>query len=221
MKTIDLFPHEARAGATELWRPVELDMTPGPGIAQIRESLKEPKLADELFEAHVRLALPPHCPYGLPGDVVGLREEWRALYLGHGVHKDFTGQYAIQFRTGPTNWANSRKRKQLICTVYEAAGDPCRDDYDDDALQPWRPANTLPRWAIRRRLTVESVEVRRVDSITEAEAMAAGFAGLRHHPEVGGWLDTPQNYFRRWWEQAHPNAAWAWHISLTSSRAGA
>lgn len=121
------------------------------------------------------------CPYGAPGDVLACREEWASYYCDESDGDLLTGDVAFY-----------------------------RDTCDCDPSEvEWRPASEMPDWAIRRRVTVRQVEVRRVSTITEAEAMAAGWKGLRHLPDVGGWLDPPTFEMRRWWDSAFPATPWA------------
>jgi hypothetical protein len=94
------------------------------------------------------------CPYGQPGDLLWVRESWRAL-----------------------NRFNSWPVERGSWVVYEADG-----PHDGDArparsggrMGKLRPSIHMPRWASRITLEITDVRVERVQEITEADARADG-----------------------------------------------
>lgn len=65
----------------------------------------------------------------------------------------------------------------------------------------------MPRWASRITLAVVSIAVKQVDKITEAEAIAAGFGSPATR-------DCKKPQFHDYWQSKHPNAVWAWFVSV-------
>lgn len=74
----------------------------------------------------------------------------------------------------------------------------------------------MPRWASRITLTVTDVRVHRVQSITEADAMAEGVEPILEPPD-GGSAPHVAGY-RALWDAIHGPGAWArndWVVALT------
>jgi len=135
------------------------------------------------------------------GDVVGVKEEFN-------VHDLFYDDYAGGWEAGyPLKDVPAEKHRNC-CVSYRA----------DDDMGEWRAAADMPNWAIRLHLRVTSVSVYRVCRISEAEAIAEGFAGIRHVPEMGCWLTPPSCDFRREWQSKHPaypfDSAWGCGIGF-------
>jgi len=87
------------------------------------------------------------CPYGVPGDMLWVRETWGWACGDHG---------------GPICDAR--------CVMYRA--DYNNGFHPDDGR--WRPSIFMPRWASRLKLRIMSIRVERVQDITEADAKAEG-----------------------------------------------
>ena len=211
---LDLHTHER--DATEFWRPVE----PQPVI---ESTVTGPMVshrdmggyfAQHVFDACATKLLP--CRWKL-GDVLACRE-------------DFIPCNQCGFQCDPSE-------ATYVCFVdgfqMNKAGvqSPWRTS-DDSILPPapnwgpdykFYPAVALPDWAIRRRVTVRQVEVRRVSTITEEEAMAAGFVAIGCGV-TGRCVPDPEwarDGFREWWDSAfpaHPWASepWAWRVVVES-----
>lgn len=88
----------------------------------------------------------------------------------------------------------------------------------------------MPRWASRLTLIVTDVRVQRLNSITEADAVAEGIERLKsgrgfYDPTVskaavrfGEWTSTARQGFQRLWNSIHGPEAWAanpWVAALT------
>lgn len=97
---------------------------------------------------------PDPCPYGVPVDRLWVKEAW--AYYGGNEYLYQREPSQVQYRATPPSEA----------VIYgESVGDRGR----------WRPSIHMPRWASRITLEVVSVRVERVESITEADAIAEGF----------------------------------------------
>lgn len=115
------------------------------------------------------------CPYGKPGDRLWVRETW---WRNDG-------------------WEPHRERVALFRnydgathTQVDVAGmaTVMRTDPDDAALKAagWvkKPSIHMPRWAARLILEITDVRVERLQSISEADAMAEGFGGVAEFGEA-------------------------------------
>jgi hypothetical protein len=112
----------------------------------------------------------PVCPYGVPGDLLWVRETWSIDPNDLGYPKDewrnFVGYRADDQDAKPTHWG-------------------------------WHPSIFMPRWASRVTLRIESVRVERLQKITEADAQAEGVdfipaapAALDHRTAFAGLWDA-------------------------------
>lgn len=107
--------------------------------------------------------------------------------------------------------------------AYKASGS---NDGDSERCRKelgykWRSPIHMPRWASRITLEVTDVRVQRVQEISEDDAIAEGCKGLRHYPEVGGWLIPPQVEYRDLWDSIHGPGSWAsnpWVWAITFRR---
>jgi len=88
-----------------------------------------------------------HCPYGLPGDLLWVRETWQIV-------KDSSAPPKIWYRADPG---------VEDCVAKSLVGWP-----------GWRPAIHMPRDACRLVLEITAVRVERLQAISEADAIAEG-----------------------------------------------
>lgn len=89
-----------------------------------------------------------------------------------------------------------------------------REGFDRSGRPPWRPSIHMPRWASRITLYVTEVRVERLNSISEADAIAEGI-----EPEEGYWRDylmpatqictSPVESYRTLWESINGAGSWA------------
>lgn len=145
------------------------------------------------------------CPYK-PGDVLWVKEAWSP------DHRSFYPCFSA---------------------VYRADGYPSDDDVrgwrtdlsprtDDDkaaAKFRWRAARTMPRWASRLFLLVESRRAERVQDISAADIVAEGVIDRPHHVDGLGKCPVSaidgvcypdlRSLWARAWESTNGNGAWA------------
>ena len=88
-----------------------------------------------------------HCPYGVPGDRLWVRETWAVPHQADHLPPRLALPY--QFCV---HYAASEERGGLL----------------------WRPSIHMPRWASRILLEITAVRVERLQEISEADAIAEG-----------------------------------------------
>lgn len=101
--------------------------------------------------------LEQHCPYGLPGDRLWVRENFTIRGLMYGRPMADVEKFA----------------NKETCIAYRADDDPARKAWK------WRPSIHMPRWACRIELEVTAVKVERLRDIDELDALAEGVMGER------------------------------------------
>lgn len=164
---------------------------------------KPPEIGDwiECVQSDVddHVTQPVHCPFGLPGDRLWIKESWA------------TGEsFGTPF------------------VFYRATDDVPRGDILKPGIKPfrnsWRRASHMPRWASRITLRIESVRVERLNDISEADAIAEGIFDGAYDPGLGkggkpGWCyvegryaGTPRHAFELLWDSINgdrPGCSWA------------
>ena len=126
-----------------------------------------------------------HCPHGLPGDRLWVREAWRTP-LSYDVHNGTELAERCIGAGYKKPWAPIR---------YEADG--WRDNWyagnlrgRDDTQGRLRAARFMPRWASRILLQVISVRVQRLQDINADDAIAEG---LRWRPALEAWTANDED----------------------------
>lgn len=140
------------------------------------------------------------CPYGVPGDILWVRE------THHQCPHCPTGQ--VSYRAG--GWT------RLPSGAPDDGGD--HDDLDTRPLPPkctahgWIPSIHMRRSYCRLTLEVTEVRIERVQDISEADAIAEGISCTNDHrwglPETGMEHNAPKHAFRHLWEQINGAKAW-------------
>jgi hypothetical protein len=161
-----------------------------------------------------------HCPYGIPGDRLWVRETW--------------GLWDTLPCQGPEG-----------AQVFYRATDDKRIDLRH---QLWRPSIHMPRWASRLTLTITDVRVERLQKISEADAQAEGLVpwskdgkltkyGVADPDGMPGsdypgtcpwreWRISPVDAYQRLWESINGVGSWdanpwVWVVSFTGTDAAA
>lgn len=108
-----------------------------------------------------------HCPYGVPGDRLWVREAWSPMM---NVHQ---GSYAYVPPAEPTYPPHFVAADGGRRHVIHRAG---KENYawGLQGEPKWRPGIHMPRTACRLMLEVKAVRVERLHDITEADAKAEG-----------------------------------------------
>ena len=171
-----------------------------------------PFFQDEFGDYH-----PMRCPFGTPGDTLYVKEAH--AWVDYLVGSELEDPVCVAFKADQT--------------AYSFAGNkPVRLDtfaWPWDRIK-WRSPATMPRWASRLTLEVESVRVQRLQDISEEDAKAEG---ARFHDGRGvghsGWrLDArdvhadARSAYGRIWIEKHGRDSWSrndWVFALTFKRA--
>ena len=133
-----------------------------------------------------------HCPYGVPGDRLWVRETWDFLPDGQNSANIFY-------------WVDGDFQQRIPPPEYNPFL------YNNPRK---RPSIHMPRWASRITLEIVSVRVERVKEISEEDADKEGFGGDFPHrifPELFnpdcGHLSM-QECFAALWESIHGPCSW-------------
>lgn len=142
---------------TQTRRPVKLA---GWKLGEKRPNVNAETLREEwLFRAEVnpaRFEWRP-CPYGQPGDRLWVREAWRApTSCDELPPRSISDSEAVRF------------------IADEVIG-------SDPGFGKGRPGMFMPRWASRITLEITGVRVKRLQDISEADAVAEGVTAGKYH----------------------------------------
>jgi len=122
----------------------------------------------DMAEASFTENLARHCPYGVPGDRLWVRETW---YDAFGRRPGEAHEMNVdRFEDGSVDGIEYRATHD--CAAWEA-GCQCNPDGDGKRSE-WRPSIYMPRWASRLTLEVTSVRVERLQDITPEGVIAEG-----------------------------------------------
>lgn len=135
------------------------------------------------------------CPYGVPGDLLYVRETWQdwcplweGSWCGHGTKEGMAADHEVYYRADPPEaWKRGGPKK-------------------------WRPSIHQPKWASRLWLRVTDVRVERVQDITNEDARAEGCPG---GPHVDGYSEgnpaDPYEEFAHLWDSINEKRGYGWN----------
>lgn len=148
-----------------------------------------------------------HCPYGKPGDRLWVREAFRFL---NSFDADSPAAIGVKCISAgyPKPWAPIQYKADGNRDNWLAVCTPPADMPTPGKL---RPGIHMPRWASRILLEVTAVRVERLHDISQADCIAEGATG--GHGSIAGYpyAATPDEHYRRIWEQI--NGAGAWDVN--------
>lgn len=144
-----------------------------------------------------------NCPYGRPGDRLWVRETW--------AYDDEDGEilYRADDIDATRNWDQQKHESGL--SKYK-----------------WRPSIFMPRVASRITLEITEVRVERLNSISEADAIAEGLIRAPYgwwSGREGSSSPTPQGAYALLWQDINGPESWSanpwvWVIEFTTPAAG-
>jgi hypothetical protein len=115
------------------------------------------------------------CPYGKPGDLLWVKETWRV----HGGE-----EYEYQ--------------KLQSSVIYKADAELVYPDYGISYC--WRPSIHMPRWASRITLRIKNLRVRRLQDISEADAVSEGIERIQCNGIYERTQDRYKDYTGENWQ---------------------
>lgn len=165
-----------------------------------------------LHNSEMPLAAYQKCPYGTHGDLLWVRETWRAVELDSvdGI------LYAAD------------SRFVAIENTIDAANAWCDSYSNGKHGSKWRPSIYMPRWASRITLEMTGVRVQRLQAISERDAIAEGIEchtsnlGSRHSnptpiypafPDRDGGFLTAKAAFECLWDTINAKRGYSWHAN--------
>jgi hypothetical protein len=179
-----------------------------------------------------------HCPYGVAGDRLWVREAFALKMMTPPADDYLYGKIAdlgIRKYGGggpPPNRYDARRNGDNVIVQYrcnprspaELHASPGFDCWMDTQPERWRPGIFMPRWASRITLEVTNVRVEQLHKITEADARAEGVTPFKHDPEGDCWTsrtDVHRAAFEYLWCEINgwsPNAwaknPWVWVVEF-------
>jgi hypothetical protein len=126
-----------------------------------------------------------HCPYGVPGDRLWVRETWQP------VTRDIAG-FWVRYAADESEavWAAPYEYSPL---------------YDGK----WKPSIFMPRWASRITLEITDIRVERVQDITPEDCVAEGIEGIAW--QMG--LDSTKQAFKELWDSINGKRGYGWKVN--------
>jgi len=120
-----------------------------------------------------------HCPQGIPGDRLWVRETWAAPgYLDHRKPSDIEDWNPILYRADG-----------FIARQFEVGW-----SWHAFMFGRWRPSVFMPRWASRINLEIVNVRVERLQDISEEDAKAEGCKGIKEFRATWGRINAKRGY---------------------------
>jgi len=137
-----------------------------------------------------------HCPYGVPGDRLWVRETWE------GVFRHDIGDCSYAVSSGGTP-ANMRTQDRCLYLFYKA------DElvHGEPYAGRWMPSIHMPRWASRLTLEVVDVRVERVHDISPDDALAEGVVETEW---FAGDEASALGVFRSLWDSINAARGFGW-----------
>lgn len=130
-------------------------------------------------------------PFGVPGDVLWVRECWQPQ-----------GWWKGELKRG-TVWVMRRADASMSAEVVVP---PALLPIRADCPEKWRPSTNMPRWASRIDLLVNRVWIEHVQDISEADAIAEGVDAI---PSAPASL-THRTAFRGLWDSIYARGEFGW-----------
>jgi len=127
-----------------------------------------------------------HCPYGIPGDRLWVRETWAPISMG-GAITDHLHYKATPNEGLFLNENNIWQETPMLPWLHK-----------------WESPIFMPHWASRITLEIMNVRVERLQEITESDAIKEGcYCGIG----AGNWRDS-KHVFEDLWNSIYGNEAW-------------
>lgn len=181
------------------------------------------------FETDEGESFSKFCPYGEPGDVLWVRENWKII----GWSFD-DGDMLIEYADGVKEWVpfhDPAEDSQWIINKIDLLEKKgiivCEPDEDDeksiykftDKKHPFYPSIHMPKEVCRLFLKVKNIRVERLHYITEEDAIAEGVEILERHkeftlykaysgPAINGGFTQAKIAFENLWSTIYGEESW-------------
>lgn len=123
------------------------------------------------------------CPYGQPGDLLWVREAWRAIDAVDDL---------------PPRALNAAHR-----VWYEA--DAAKEGQHQPGFGKLRPGMFMPRWASRISLEITGTRVEHLQDIGDADSLAEGV----YPTSTGLYPGSPRAAYQKLWEKINGPDSWS------------
>jgi len=148
------------------------------------------------------------CPYGVPGDLLWVREAWAAQEAFDHLSPSDIGKV----------WAE--EHGEPSCPIRYAADGKCNDwspeQWQESPLGKTRVSIHMPRWASRITLRITDVRVERLQEISEGDAEAEGVQHPSLVPILGAFWSSRDGFARLWNSINGPGSwdanPWVWVV---------
>ena len=130
------------------------------------------------------------CPYGLPGDLLWVRE----TFVGPLWPED-------------EEWPEDGYTPKYCRYAADGGGCPEYENLNGDIRSAWTPSIHMPRWASRITLEITGVRVERLQDISESDALEEG---ITYNDIPNNGLDTmrARTWFRGLWSSIYGEESW-------------
>ena len=146
-----------------------------------------------------------HCPYGIHGDRLWVRETWAAGACADGLSpSELYAPTWLKDNGGLWYRADETQHPGLVSPRGR-----------------WRPSIHMPKWASRISLEIVSIRVEHLQDISEEDARAEGTQEPSVAALIGGGDVTEQRVFSRLWAKINGAESWEsnpWVWALTFKR---
>jgi hypothetical protein len=145
-----------------------------------------------------------HCPYGVPGDRLWVREPWTTS-LGHFAHTIIyqadNKSAGLKFSDDQQVWIERYERKH---------GNQGYSSYLHE-VRGWAPSIFMPRWASRITLEVVNIRVERLQEISFDDAIAEGVC--EYPPDAHGMRSECRRWFQEIWDEINAKRGYGWDVN--------
>jgi len=125
------------------------------------------------------------CPYGQPGDRLWVREAWRLPSI-------FSAPSCCTYAHD--------------LTLHAADG-------RNNPATTWQNIMLMPRWASRILLEITDVRIERLQSISEADALAEGVKHCEAELDTGGYWYAPEELYSMLWTKIYGWGERGWNAN--------
>jgi hypothetical protein len=143
-----------------------------------------------------------HCPYGVPGDRLWVRETWRPVMEAWRSYVEYKADGGVMDVDGRELFTDLKR----VALRFPGA----RKSVNSEA---WHSSLHMPRWASRLTLELTDVKVERVQSISEGDAVAEGVNWDGLADKTGLTTGAPTEAFAALWSSINAKRGYPWEAN--------